>query len=178
MKSFVNTKKVLHIFIASLFFFIGSVPVFAVDANPKLNLTSEYDYNPSNPSTGSDFQIVPICTNSYKGSSVRNEVGEEKGECDWVDLLKLVRNVMSLLLFLSAIIAVLSFMYAGFLYLTSFGDMGKVEKAHGIFSKVIIGFLFVFLGWLIVATILKTMGVTDDFNILDTRSVPDTNFTK
>lgn len=131
----------------------------AIGATGDVELTDQYKN--SNPTTNSGYQIVPHCA---------DRPGQE---CKWEDLLVLVRNIMGLLLYLSATIAVISFMYAGFLYLTAFGDMGKVEQAHGIFSKVIIGFLFVFLGWLIVATILKTMGVVPDFSILDFNSVTE-----
>lgn len=136
-------------------FFSFSLAI-AANETTNLNLSSEYN---DNPSTNSNFQIVPKCA----------ENGSVK--CGWTELLQLVRNIMSLLLFLSASIAVLSFMYAGFLYLTAFGDMGKVEQAHSIFSKVMIGFLFVFLGWLIVATILKIMGVEEGFYLLNTGQV-------
>ncbi len=178
MSSFVKHNFFHILFFAGFVFSMFFVsPVFAVDT--PLNLTGDYANKPStNPENinGTGFQIVPDCSRHYQqqygldqqpiaGSSYGN------GECGWADLFILVRNIMSLMLFLSASIAVISFTYAGFLYLTSFGDMGKVEQAHGIFSKVMIGFCFVFLGWLIVATILKTMGVNEAFSLLTHNTV-------
>ncbi len=183
MSSSVQTKFFNILILLSFIFPIFFVaPVFA---DTPLNLTGDYSNNPStNPShddgTHGGFQLVPDCTSrtiAIPGQSGQPSQTQtvmtnwNQGECGWVELLQLVRNIMSLMLFLSASIAVISFTYAGFLYLTSFGDMGKVEQAHGIFSKVMIGFCFVFLGWLIVATILKIVGLQGAFTIIDFSSV-------
>lgn len=156
MKSFVKKQNIFSlVFLVIFSLSFNFVSNFALAAtNTSLDLTSEYSDNPSNDSDN-NFQIVPKCAENGNVS------------CGWTELLQLVRNIMSLLLFLSASIAVLAFIYAGFLYLTAFGDMGKVEQAHGIFSKVIIGFLFVFLGWLIVFTILKVVGIEEGFYLIN-----------
>lgn len=60
----------------------------------------------------------------------------------------------------------MAFCYAGFLYMTAFGNMGKVEEAHKIFGSAIIGVFFVLAGWLIVATVLKILvGNSDEAKI-------------
>ncbi len=100
--------------------------------------------------------IVPqICTG-----------GTSDGECGWTDFLKLVNNFITFLLYLTATLATLSFSYAGWLYMTSGGDSGKISQAHGIFIKVIIGFLFAFGGWLIVQLILNNIGLNTGYSLL------------
>ena len=155
MQKLINYKMNLKIWTLS---FIFASLLFGSFASLPVNAQTQggYDNNPVTDPTG--YQIVPkTCVGTT----------ENPGECGWFDLLQLARNIMAFLFWLSASIAVLSFAYAGFLYLTAFGEMGKVEQAHGIFSKVIVGFLFVFLAWLIVATILKTMGVDKAFSLVD-----------
>ncbi len=128
-----------------------AVPAFAQSGSYK---------DASNPG----FHLVPDCPTVSRGNaSVK--------ECGWDQILELVRNLMAFMLFFSAAFATLAFAYAGFLYLTAFGQAGEIEKAHGIFTKVLIGFIFVFLGWLIIATILKTLGVNDAFSLVNFGSV-------
>jgi hypothetical protein len=136
------------------------------------------------------FQIVPKCkgyptvktvvgpdgTKSEVSSAQpigTNPDGSPQYECGWYDLIELGRRVMLFLLYISLSLAVFSMTYAGFLYVTSFGDMGKVEKAHSIFTTVVTGLLFVFGGWLIIATILKTLGVENAFSFLDLGGVSE-----
>jgi hypothetical protein len=54
-------------------------------------------------------------------------------------------------------VAVISFSYAGFLYLTSQGNPGQISKAHGIFKTTAIGFLIVLSAWLIVYAITGSL---------------------
>lgn len=97
--------------------------------------------------------IVPQCASS-------------QGECGWTDLLELVNRFITFLLYLSATLATLSFAYAGWLYMTSGGDSGKISQAHGIFIKVLLGFLFAFGGWLIVQLILSNVGLNSGYSII------------
>lgn len=82
---------------------------------------------------------------------------ENPKECGWDDLVRLGGNILNFIIYISAFLAVLAFCYAGFLYMTAFGNMGKVEEAHKIFGSAIVGVFFVLAGWLIVATILKIL---------------------
>ncbi|MES2223855.1 MAG: hypothetical protein V4469_02890 [Patescibacteria group bacterium] len=138
-------SKILLGFIgAALLFF--SVPLF-VNAEA------------GDPVTDPNFQLAPT-----KGSCDKNAQGVE--ECGWSDFIKLINRIMKFAVFISASVGVLMFAYAGFLYLTAFGEMGKVEQAHKIFSTTITGIIIIMLAWLIVATILKTLEVMPEFTIL------------
>jgi membrane-associated protease RseP (regulator of RpoE activity) len=112
-------------------------------------------FGASDDPTSSDFQLVPACESST-------------GECGWSDLLALISNIMKFLIYISVSIGVLACAYAGFLYITAFGESGKIEQAHKIFSSAITGFLIILLAWLVVATLLKVLDLSsEEFSILD-----------
>ncbi len=146
--------------------------VVALSAVPVL----VYAATPDSPESNPNFQIVNTDCGKFgsSGDYGPTQNGGNSGtfrECGWSDLLNLVRRIMNFVIYLSVSIAVLSFCYAGFIYLTAFGEMGKVEEAHKIFSGTIYGMIIILLAWLIVATILKTMGVGADFTILNIDNV-------
>ena len=78
-------------------------------------------------------------------------------KCDFTQLLCLARNIINFLIVVSTSLAVISFIYAGFLYLTAGGDPGKVGNAHKIFWAVLIGFIFVLSAWVLVNTIISAL---------------------
>lgn len=100
-------------------------------------------------------------------SIVPDENGTCPPDCTWFDLLRLFKRLIDFSIFMASSFAVIGFAYAGFLYLTAFGDMGKVEQAHHMFSTIMTGVFIVLCGWLLVATILKTLGVEQAFSLID-----------
>lgn len=78
--------------------------------------------------------------------------------CGWEQLVKLGQNILDYAIVLMAILSVVGIAYAGFLYLSSGGDGGKIKKAHGIFAKIIWGIIFVLGAYLIVKTLLTGLG--------------------
>lgn len=87
-------------------------------------------------------------------------------QCHFEDLIKIVQNVVNWLLAFAVFFAVILFSFAGFLYVTSAGDPGKLSKAHSMFRSVIIGFLIAMAAWLIINTILLGLGVDSAFILL------------
>jgi len=77
--------------------------------------------------------------------------------CDFADLVTLGANFVSLLIVYSVPIAVISFIYAGVLYLTSQGNPGQISKAHGIFKTTAVGFVIVLSAWLVVYAITSAL---------------------
>lgn len=82
--------------------------------------------------------------------------------CDFNALMTLVNRVISFILYVSIPLAAISFSYAGYLYLSAAGDTGKIESAHEIFKKVLIGFIFILSAWLIVYAITNSL-LSSDF---------------
>jgi hypothetical protein len=78
-------------------------------------------------------------------------------DCDFSKLILLINNVIQYLIFLATSIFSIVFMYAGYLYLTAMGDMGKVSKAHKLFWSAIIGFVIMLCAWLLVDFILTAL---------------------
>jgi hypothetical protein len=80
-------------------------------------------------------------------------------KCTYDHIFELINNVINFILYILAIpIAAIMFAYAGFLYLTSGGDTGKVSKATSIFGDVAMGLVFVAGAWLIIKTVLSILG--------------------
>lgn len=75
-------------------------------------------------------------------------------ECTFTHLIAFGKAIINLIFYLSVPVALLSFMYVGWLYLSAAGDEGKVKKAKDIFWNVLLGFVFIFAAWLIVHTIV------------------------
>ena len=80
--------------------------------------------------------------------------GGPTDQCDFYDLVQLAKNIMNFLFRLSIPVATIAFAWAGWLMLSSGGNESQVAKAKEIFTKVLIGFLFVLTAWLIVQLIM------------------------
>jgi hypothetical protein len=78
--------------------------------------------------------------------------------CGYPELISMVQRIISFLLFdLTLPLAAAIFMYAGFNYLTSFGDENKVKTAKGAFKAVFKGLIVALAAWLIINTILTSL---------------------
>lgn len=95
-----------------------------------------------------DFQLVPC-----DGVDV---------PCDFNALMLLFNRVINFIFYISIPLAAISFSWAGYLYLSAAGNTSQIEKAHGIFKTVLIGFIFIISAWLIVYTITHTL-LSDEF---------------
>ncbi len=113
------------------------------------------------------FHITPDCYTKNNGVA----------ECGWSDLVILAKKLMVYMIFIGTTLAAISVAYAGFMYATSAGNSGKIEKAHQVFTTVAVGLLFLWGGWLLVATIMKTLGVNDAFSLVNNSSVVPVNST-
>jgi len=90
--------------------------------------------------------LVPPCTN-----------------CGWNDLMTLVNNVITFILYYMAIpIAAIMFAYAGFLMVTAGGETaGARTKAKSIFTNAFIGLVIACAAWLIIKLILSILGYNE-----------------
>ncbi|MFA6050611.1 MAG: hypothetical protein WC761_05435 [Candidatus Paceibacterota bacterium] len=132
MNQVIRTNKIskgLVLLLAVVTFLFGAGISYAAEA--------DFAKNP-------EAQLVPCGTSTTQ-------------PCTWADFVKLANNIVNFLVFVSSMLAVLAFCYAGFLYITAGGDGGKVEQAHHIFKMVVTGMLFILCGWLLIATILKIL---------------------
>lgn len=90
-------------------------------------------------------------------------MGEEP-PCNFGYIIVLAQNVIEFLIFkLAAPLAALVIAWAGFLYVTSAANPGQREKAKKILTNVVLGFVIALAAWLIVKTLLSSLGVESDY---------------
>lgn len=77
--------------------------------------------------------------------------------CGFSDVLATIQNIINYLIIIGSVFAAISFIYAGFLYLFSMGNSGKISQATEIFKKVAIGYIIMLSAWLIVYSIEKAI---------------------
>lgn len=78
--------------------------------------------------------------------------------CDFGSLIQLANNIINFIITISVSASAIMFAYAGFLYMSSQGNSGQVEKAHSIFKNVALGLVFVLGAWLIVKAVMWGLG--------------------
>lgn len=93
---------------------------------------------------------------SYADLITCGENGEDP--CNWADFMDLIKNLIVEGVKYAILFSVIVFVIAGYTYLTSNGDEGKVKKAHNMFKHVIVGLLIAFLSFLIVAALIAAFG--------------------
>lgn len=95
--------------------------------------------------------IVPEC-----GEVVNGEITKQ---CDFNYLLELVNNVINFaLVTLATPLFALILIYVAWLYLSDMGSAENVTKAKHILKNALIGYLIALAAWLIVKTILASVG--------------------
>jgi hypothetical protein len=89
-----------------------------------------------------DLNVSPsMRTNPTVGKLDPNE------ECNFFDFVTTINVIIQGIIIMVSIYAAISFMYAGYAYLTSGGSQEKVSYAKGIFKKVLLGFIIVLSAW-------------------------------
>lgn len=83
--------------------------------------------------------------------------------CGWVDFINLINAMIKYGIELIGFAFVIALLYAGFLYLTSGGDSGKVKKVRDVLGKIMWGMIYTLCGWVIVYFILTSLGVDKTF---------------
>lgn len=99
--------------------------------------------------------IVPCGFDGSKAGpgAVLNGVVDQSEQCQFVDFIAFLGNVIDVLLWSATILAAISFAYAGFLYATNGGNPGKISSANRIFGKVATGYIVALSAWLIIKMI-------------------------
>jgi hypothetical protein len=81
------------------------------------------------------------------------------GECNFGDLLKAVDKIMNWGTIFALQFSVVVIAYAGYLYMLSEGNPGKLKEANDMFTKVAIGIAWIIGAWLVVSLIMNSLGV-------------------
>lgn len=97
-------------------------------------------------------------TNLVTAAFVTDPIVPCTDDCTLCDLWHLASNIINFLSFNLAIpMAVLLFVAAGVIFLTSGGSQEKVSLAKTIYTNTIIGLVIIFTSWLLIDTLLKTL---------------------
>ena len=135
-----NTRKIIAATALLVFLFVMFIPVYNAQAFSK-----------------------PIVPKNCLGNDIPNT-------CHLSDFIVLISNIIFFLIENILLpVAVISFAWAGWLYLTAGGNPSQIEEAHKIFKYIIIGLLLALGAWLIVNAILDALldpKATSDFNWL------------
>ena len=119
------------------FIIIFSIPAFALGAS-----TLEFK------------GLVPVCN-----TIPDNATGTFKNPCDFDMVMNIVNKLINyLLVILATPLFALIIIYTGWLYLSSGGSSENITKAKHIFKNALIGYVIALAAWLIVKTILNTLG--------------------
>ena len=141
MKNISNFRKIIIASVLLLAVFTILVPAhsaFAADPQPPKL-------------SGSTGGIVP-CTDN----------------CNFNSLYQLINNFIKWAAYISFAIGVIAFAYAGYIYITAQGNVGKLKEAHEWFQNIFMGLLFVLGAVLIVSTIMRVLlkpSVYDNKNV-------------
>ena len=78
-------------------------------------------------------------------------------ECDIDAFIRMINGIIKWIISIAGVIFAISFIYGGFLYLTSQGDEGKKGKAKDVLWSTLKGFVIILVAWVIVYTLLNTL---------------------
>ncbi len=108
-----------------------------------------------------------------KGNVVQREVTQPDGTkkivygdgvvdnpCGFSDIIAMAKRLITGWIVAGVTFATMGFAYAGYLYITAMGSAEKISHAHSIFTKTILGFVFMLSAWLIAYT-MQNIFLTD-----------------
>jgi len=92
--------------------------------------------------------LVPVASADIT-TAAQNAQGVAKN----ADVAELILKVINYSLIVLGVLAVLIFIYAGFLYLTASGDQARIDRAKNTLLYAVVGVVVAVLGYVAVATV-------------------------
>ena len=86
---------------------------------------------------------------------------DDTNSCDFCYIVMLLNQIMNFLIKIAGAIAILAIIVTGFLFITSAGNSERKNNAKTTLKWIIVGFLILFLSWLIADFILSAWGYLD-----------------
>jgi hypothetical protein len=132
-----NKTKIFASVISGLFLIVSIAPLFAGAGGTNPNEAGGTAQNP--PTTyRTDIKI----SNPFKGVNSLDDI---------------IGKIMDIVFQIGGVIAVLMIMYAGFTYVTSGGDPGKIKSANNTLFYTVIGAAILLGSWVLVKAIQGTI---------------------
>lgn len=85
----------------------------------------------------------------------------ECSPCGPCSLILMIQLIIEFLVRIAAVITVLSIVVGGFIYVAAAGRANIITKAKSIIKYALVGFIIVFVAWVVVDSILATMNYID-----------------
>lgn len=148
---------------------IGTVPgeLNLEEENPADGGEDE-EATPTVPINGGSTSYTPLQEEILGSGVVAQNCGYKIGIggggriCGFNDLILLVNRIIEYIFILVLPILALVFAYAGYTYITSGGNSTKRTAAKNAIFKALIGVVVILAAWLIVKTIVSTLGVDSE----------------
>ena len=145
----------------------GETSINGVIISPKPVTAEPSNAEPSNAKPGNDdpkskgyYLLNFKCTGGPIVGTGKGDDAEQK--CNFKDFMTLFDRIITLLLYTATILAVISFVYAGYLLLFSGGSEEALTSAKHIFTSVLVGIVLAYGAWIIVRFVLVSFGVNKD----------------
>lgn len=123
---------------------------------------------------GQNMTILP--TPASKASCPPNYEGDNCGDYTVNDFLVLAVNVSRWILGIVGSLTLIMFIYGGVMFMISRGSSDSITKAKNIITAAVIGLLIVFTSFMIIKTVLFSMGIAWDGQQLEMKpSLPKAN---
>src|SRR3989344_5248336 len=103
------------------------------------------------------INFLPPCASEPVKDSTGKVIGTGGYDCDFDDLVLLVKNLINTIIILSTLFATAAIILAGFQLLLSGGDEKARNRAKDIMSFIGLGYLWILAAWIIVYTITKVL---------------------
>lgn len=128
--------------------------------------SSDYVSGDANNTNQVDYKAGPSGLVSDCNRGALKEDGTFVNPCEFKDIVKTINTVINFVLFVLATpIFAIGLCYAGFLYLTASGNSENIGKAKGIFKNLIMGYIVALIAWLVVKTIMVSLGAEKAANL-------------
>lgn len=105
--------------------------------------------------------VIPLFTSAQSivpcGNLADPNTGVVSNPCTFNDFIITVGRIVNGIIIIISAWAAVSFMYAGYAYLTSGGNQEKVSYAKGIFWKVFLGYIIILGAWAFIHMIEITL---------------------
>lgn len=89
-----------------------------------------------------------------------------ENDCDYNDLIDLVSNVVNFMFSIVGLIATIVLVVVGISFMMNGNNPGARAKAKKMLGRFFLGLILIMCAWLIIATVLRLLGVDDAYSLL------------
>lgn len=102
--------------------------------------------------------LLPIFSVSAQGLLANITCATSKNNCELNDFVRLAVEISKWILGITGSLALLAFIYGGFVWMLSGGSSERVQKGKQIFTGAVIGLVIVFTSYMIIGFVLVKSG--------------------